>query len=104
MHEIAINDIVKQAAKFTNCINYAIYHKKHTFADCPILKDIDYLRKYFIYYCILMNYTQKQIVVTINHIDASWDTDDDTTDEPDCALDYSHANTDNDSNFQEEEV
>ena len=41
------------------------------------------------------------MVASINLIDASQATDNANTDEPDGALDYSHANTDNDENFQE---
>ena len=81
----------------------AIYHKKQSFTNCIILKDIEYLRKPFISYCILMNRTQKQIVAAINQVDAIWATDNDSTDEPGGALDCSYDNTDNDPDFQEEE-
>ena len=41
------------------------------------------------------------MITTINWLDANWVTDNTTTD--DCDEDYSHANTDNDTDFQEEE-
>ena len=84
-------------------IECAIFHHKHIFANYCILKDIEYLQKQYIQYDILMNCTSKQTVVAINYIDASWTDDNDITDEPGGALDYSHANTDNDADFQKNE-
>ena len=43
------------------------------------------------------------MVDVVNHSDTSWTTANDTSDEPDGALDYPHANNDNDVDFQEEE-
>ena len=98
MYKAAVHAIVWQPSKFTDGMECAICHKKHTFADCPILKDIEYLRKHFISYCLLMNKTQKQMVAAIiNKIDASWATDDNTADTPED--DYSPADTDNDKDF-----
>lgn len=59
MYGVCLNAIVKQPAKFTDGMECAICHKKHIFANCPTLKDIDYLQKHFISYCIIMNYTKK---------------------------------------------
>ena len=77
----------------------ALCHKKHAFANCPILKDMEYLRKHFISYCLLMNKTQKQMLAAINRIDATWATSDNHTPE----TDYSGGNTDNDADFHQEE-
>ena len=101
MYKAAINSIVQQPSKFTDDMECAICHKKHTFANCPILKDMEYLRKHFISYCLLMNKTQKQMLAAINRIDATWATDDDTPNTPEN--DYSPANTDNDADFYQEE-
>ena len=57
MYKAAINAIVQQPFKFTDGMKYAIYHKNLTFADYPILKDMEYLRKHFFSYCLLMNKT-----------------------------------------------
>lgn len=103
MYKITLNNIGKQPAKVTDDMECAIYHHKHTFVTCTILKDIDYLYKHFIQYCILMNRTRKQMVASVNYIDASWATDNGNTDKSFCALDYLHANTDNDADFQEGE-
>ena len=70
------------------------------FDKCPILNNISYLRKYFISYCILMNCTQIQMLATINRLDATMDTGTiTTTNELDGASNYSHANTDNNTDY-----
>ena len=102
IYKAAVNDIVEQPTKVTDGMDCAIYHKNHTFEKCPILNDIPYIKKHFISYCILMNCTQKQMLAAIHCLDANWDTYNTTTDEHDGASNYSHCNTDNDINFEEE--
>eukprot|EP00751_Fragilariopsis_kerguelensis_P033804 CAMPEP_0170961286 /NCGR_PEP_ID=MMETSP0735-20130129/37907_1 /TAXON_ID=186038 /ORGANISM="Fragilariopsis kerguelensis, Strain L26-C5" /LENGTH=44 /DNA_ID= /DNA_START= /DNA_END= /DNA_ORIENTATION= len=43
------------------------------------------------------------MIAAFNYLDATLDTDNTTNDEHDGPLDYPHANTDTDANFQEEE-
>ena len=57
MYTAGINTIQKEITKFINGMDCAIYRKKHTFEKCPILNDILYIKKHYISYCILMNWT-----------------------------------------------
>ena len=86
IYKKALNTLVKNPAKFIDGMNCAIYHKPHTFVKCPILKDVDYLRKQFIQYCLLMNCTQKQMVAAVNCTDASWTDNNVGTGKPDSII------------------
>ena len=105
MYTIGIRAAKKDVTKFTDGMDCAICHKKHSFDKCPILNDIPYIKKHFIFYCIQMNKTQKQMLKAIHQIDGTWGTDnnDDDDDDDDDNEDYLHANTDNEPDFQEEE-
>ena len=48
-------------------------------------------------------FKQKQILDAIKSIDATWDTNTTTTSETNGASEYSHTNTDNETDFKEEE-
>ena len=103
MYKGAINAAKRHITKFTDDMDCAICHKKHKLYKYPILNTIPYIKKYFISYCILMNWTQKQMFATIHYIDANWDTDMNNNNNNNDDDDDSHGNTDNDPNFQEEE-
>lgn len=78
----------------------AIFHEKHKFDKCLILLDTIYLRNNVIAYCLLWNYTQKQMNLAIKKIwavvvDSSDNDDDIVSDHFDATL--------NDTDFQEGE-
>ena len=73
----------KDVIKFTDGTKCAICHKPYSFDQCPILNDIPYIKKHFISYCLLMNKTQKQMLVAIHHIDATWGADINNDDDDD---------------------
>ena len=84
----------------------AICHKPHTFEKCPILNNIQYIKKHFISYCLQMNKTQKQMLTAIHRLDATSGTatvNNNNNNDDDDDDDDSHANTDNDADFKEEE-
>ena len=106
MNTSGLKQVTRDPAKFTDGMNCAVCGKQHSFDKCPILLNIPFLRKHFIAYCIQMTKIQKQMVASIQSVDATWgvtdiSNDDDTDD--DDNNDDDNSNTNNDADFQEEE-
>ena len=70
MYQAGIRAVIARPERFTDGMKCAICKKPHKFADCPILQDINYLRKHFIAYCLMMNRTTKQMELAVNKITA----------------------------------
>ena len=59
MYQAGVCAVTARPEKFTDGMKCAICKKPHKFDKCPILQDINYLRKHFIAYCLMMNRTTK---------------------------------------------
>jgi len=103
MYKAGIRQVQRSPTKFADGMKCACCGKPHPFDKCPILNDIPLLKKHFINYCLQMNRTQKLMTAAVQRIDATWGVVDDDDNNDDEAEDYSHANTHNDQDFQEEE-
>ena len=104
MYTTAIHAVISKPNKFTDGMACAISSEKHSFIDCKTLLDVEFLRKYFIAYCLQWKHTHRQIITAVNRLEASdiadiADTDDQDTvsDDSDTAMD-----DDNEQNFCEE--
>ena len=86
MYTCGLKQVTKNPSKFTDGMKCAVCGKQHSFEKCPILLNIPFLQKHFINYCIQMNKVQKQMVTSIQKVDATWgvtDYEDDSTDDND---------------------
>ena len=70
MYQAGVRAVTARPEKFTDGMKCAICKKPHKFDKCPILQDINYLRKHFIAYCLMMNRTTKQMELAVNKITA----------------------------------
>ena len=98
MYQAVLRKVIKDVTKFTDGMKCVIYHQLHSFDQCPILNNIPYtyIKKHFISYYLLMNKTQKQMLVAIHRIDATWGTDiiNNNNNNDDDDEDYLQVNTD----------
>ena len=80
-YKAAVSAVNVNPKKFTDDMNCAVCGQQHSFDECDWLKDIDFLRKFHIQFCLLMrritNATAKVAVNSIDDIPA-----DDATDFP----------------------
>ena len=92
--------------KFREGIKGAICKKPHKFDKCPILQDINYLRKHFIAYCLMMKRTTNQMELAVNKITAQISklAADDVDTDTDSTSDSSESETtDDNQDFQQGE-
>ena len=104
MYTSGLKQVTKDPSKFTDGMKCAVCGRQHSFEKCPILLNIPFLQKHFINYCIQMNKVQKQMVTSIQKVDATWGvtaSDDDSSDGDDVSNDDDSNN--NEADFQGEE-
>lgn len=103
MYKKGLKAVVSSPNKFTDNMNCAICQKKHQFDKCPILLDIEYLKKHFITYCLLWIRTYKQIQAAINRIKSTMADNTAIDKATDTVTDNSNTTTDEGADFQERE-
>ena len=105
MYQAGIRAVISRPERFTDGMKCAICQKQHKFGDCPILQNIEFLKKHFIAFCLMMNRTTKlmerevkKITATINKLAT------DVADDDDAASDSSDSDTTDDTqHFQQGE-
>ena len=100
MYQAGIRAIIARPERFTDGMKCAICKKPHRFKDCPILADIEFLKKHFIAFCLMMNKTTKQMEINVNRLTANLNklnADDAVVDDAADAASDSSASSDSDT-------
>ena len=109
MYQAGIRAVISRSERFTDGMKCAICQKQHKFGDCPILQNIEFLKKHFIAFCLMMNRTTKLMEREVKKITANINklATDVADDDDDAASDSSDSSdsdtTDDTQDFQQGE-